>query len=154
MKHLKVFETWTSTATDDVNVNYGDKKPEFSDIVKFTVEYIEDNFDDINSIDLDYMQVDFSLSKNGVWADNWKEEYKKITINKKNQNKYTIYYITFEEGGGPTSTLSITKDEYDYLCEFIYNIDIEYKKIKEKEKLDKVISKIDPVRRSAKKYNL
>jgi hypothetical protein len=41
MKHLKEFNSWTTTATDNVGVNYDDKKSEYSDLVNFTVQYIE-----------------------------------------------------------------------------------------------------------------
>ncbi len=152
MIYLKEFKNWTSTVTDDVDISYGDKKPELSDVVKFTEYYINDNFDNIHSIDLENMSIEF---KNLSFSD-----LKKIKLNKYRQNKYNLYNIYFDENETTilnkysSSVINITEYEYDYLCELIYNIDIKLRENKQKIKLDNIISKIDPVKRDAKKYNL
>ena len=61
MKHLKEFNSWTTTATDNVDVNYGDKKPEYSNIVKYAKNYIDDNIDNISAFDYDKNENVFNI---------------------------------------------------------------------------------------------
>jgi hypothetical protein len=147
MRHLKIYEKWSSSVTDDnININYGDKQPELSDLVKFTKEYIEENFDDIYNIRVDILSISFRKNKN--------IDYESIELKQKKDNIYMLYEIYFKNRVNEYDNIDITEEEYNYLRDYFYKTSIIFKKKQQKNKIDNIVSKIDPTQRAAKKYNL
>jgi hypothetical protein len=147
MRHLKIYEKWSSSVTDDnININYGDKQPELSDLVKFTKEYIEENFDDIYNIRVDILSISFRKNKN--------VDYESIELKQKKDNIYMLYEIYFKNRVNEYDNIDITEEEYNYLRDYFYKTSIIFKKKQQKNKIDNIVSKIDPTQRAAKKYNL
>ena len=136
---FKIFENWVTNVTDpNVSVNYGDEKPEISDVVRYTKQYIEDNFDHILELDVKNLFIKFDASS------------KLKTINVGVDTKFYVITVDF----GPWRTVDITKAEYEYLSNFIYNIGTKYRKKQQKFHLDSILDNIDPAKITAKKYNL
>jgi len=145
MKHLKEFESWTTTASGNVDVNYGDKKPEYSDVVKFIVQYIEDEFDRIKIITASYKAIEF--------ADTNINDISRIELQYKD-NIPSILFCRRQAIGNKYDYMDISKDEYDFLINFLFKTEIKRRKINQISGKDEIIDIIDPTKRTAKKYNL
>jgi len=148
---IKKFESWVSDATGNVSVNYGDKKPKISRIVTLVEKYIEDHFENIFDIDLQYLMVRLTRGVNQVWPN-----YQKITIRKENKiEKYYMYYIVMTtKSPERDSNIDISEYEYKHISDFIYNINKEYRRKEQKSKIDDILLEIDPVKKASKKYNM
>ena len=144
MKHLKEYNNWVTDVTDkNVIVNYGDKKPEMSDVVNYTKQYIEDNFDKIHRVSIDQVYFNFEADFDSIYLG----------------DEENIYYVKFVGKKRKTNSsrekiIDITNEEYKYLSDFIHNIKKKYRKKEQTNDLDTIISEIDPVRRLSKKYNI
>jgi hypothetical protein len=152
MKHLKKYETWTTDVTGSVEVNYGDKKPELSKIVKDTEKYLEDNFDNIQKINSSNNSIDFNYDYNSKTKDNSKIIF--ISMNRDDlfyNIVFTRYYYGVEN---KSFTINITKDEYNYLSNVIYKLDKKLRQNRDKAKIEEISDIIDPKRVAAKKFNL
>lgn len=151
MKHLKTFEMWTTDATGDFDITYGDKKPEISEIVKYTKKYIEDNFDKIHHIE-QKEKITFKTIVNGHPNGTL---YSEITLQ---VNSGPFYEIKFTKpitrNDNSYSTVDITKDEYNYLNDFFYEINKKLRKIRNEKGVDELEKDIIPYKKDAKKYNL
>jgi hypothetical protein len=150
MKHLKKYETWTSDVTDNVIVNYGDKGPEISKIVKDTENYINNNFDNIRNVDSSNNIIKFDCDSGD------KSNGKIIVISITRESPfYTLKFTRYKYGGNDTwSHIDITKGEYEYLDNFIYDIGKKYRIKEYKRQTDEISNIIDPAKIAAKKFNL
>lgn len=156
MKHLKTFEMWTTSVTGNVNVNYGDKKPELSDIVMDAIKFIKDNYDQIKcgSAGSTESRVDF---KDGL-------ELEEIAIGVDARNKdviipYLLFYYRDVDNQRSNYKQDITDYDYEYLKDYFYKI---YKRCrkedqnKDKEQYKLELKKIEDkkMQKNAEKYNL
>ncbi len=138
MKYVKKYERWTSDVSDDVEINYGSEiTPKYSDIVIYTINYLNDNFDKIRHISQDNIE----FSNGGI---------EKIRLY---DDEIQFVSNSFNDRGNGRS-FRLTKDESDYLSKFKAGLSLRYARTSEKEYEDEVLNKIDPVRKSANKYNL
>jgi len=150
-KFIKTFEQWTSDVAGDYDVNYGDK-PQLSEVVTDTIEYIENNFDNIKQ------EINYT-SENRIYFNSGK--YTSILLEIDNgvpmlSFGYDDYYFNHEIY---SYSEDITDDEYYYLKKYFLEI---YKKIRnkvhdnQKEDYIKNMKRVEDriTRRDAKKYNL
>jgi hypothetical protein len=145
MIHVKAFENWEGNVTDNVIVNYGNQKPKYSDIVEYTEKYIEENFDKITQISIPKQYFSFKDTD---------EDIRYIMIKTEDDvDAGTRYYIYFSQTK-KVSNIDITKEEYDYLFDFMKKSEFIFRKNKQKRSQDNILSELDPLRRTAKKYNL
>ena len=144
---IKKFENWVSDVTGNVSVNYGGK-PKISDVVKFTGQYIKDNIDNIRFDDKSRYEINFDRNLSS-------SEIKLLPIKRIRLEIDTtikkLYKLKFDSGDYNTTFVILTEIEYNYLLDILYNV---YAKLREHGDIEKVLSEIDPMKRSAKKYNL
>lgn len=147
MKIKRFNESWVSDSTDkNISINYGDKKPEISDVAKYTEQYLLDNFDNISSIDIDKMLVEFSSYR--------KNRFSRIYLYISNRGKYETFSIEFHSSTERDRRLDITTNDYNYLCDAIFKLKKRFNKKKYKADTDDILSEIDPVRINSNKYNI
>lgn len=160
MKHLKQYEMWSNpTSTDkNIEVNYGDKKPELSDIVIEVTNYIKDNYD---KIDTDILNATTEFSVGFDFRKENGQKYESFTIekSKKNKSPYIHFFYKDAHGGRNGYTIDITDYDYKYLHEYFLNIYKEFKKKdeeKDKERHRFVLQKIEEekIKKAANKFNL
>jgi hypothetical protein len=158
MKHIKKYEMWTTNVTGDYDFNYGDKKPELSEIVIEVINYIKDNYDKISTDvlnDTTEFGVGFNFSeKNGM-------KYDKIRIEKNKKNSIPYIHFLYYDYRGTTNgyDIDITDYDYEYLHDYFFKIYKEFKKKDEIKKIEKHKSELKKIeeekaKNSADKYNL
>lgn len=146
-KFIKTFEQWTSNVAGDFDVNYGDK-PEISEIVENTIKYIESNFDSLKN-DVNYVEVNFRATG----SDNV-DQIIRITLKYSGSDKLPKHMVSFKYYTNKYRSFDITTDEYEYLSEFFKKITQKFRKKEQETVRDKILQEIDPVRITAKKYNM
>ncbi len=158
MKHLKKYEMWTTNVTGNFDFNYGDKKPELSDIVIEVINYIKDNYDKI-STDILNVTTEFGVGFNFGGKNGMKYDRIKIDKNKKNDIPYIhfLYYDFHNNTNG--YTIDITDYDYKYLHDYFFKIYKELKKKEEEKNKEKHINDLKKIedekaKKSADKYNL
>ena len=138
MKLIKTFEQWTTDVAGNYEVNYGDK-PQFSEIVEHTINYIEENFDNISKC----MGREIEFNKNLT--------YHEIGLNKTTDYSiHTIFNLIFNT----ITYIDISEEEYNYLLDFFHKINIKRRKINQLKRKEIILDDIDPMRKDAKKYNI
>ena len=145
------------TVTGDFSVNYGDKKPQLSDVVFEVIKYVEDNFDKINP-DVLNATTRSRVSFNGS---DLKYDSIRLKFDEKNNSPYISF--SYIGAGGRNDfrgyDIDITDADYKYLSDYFLKIfKIFNKKDEEKNKLDHAseLEKIKEKRakEAGEKYNL
>lgn len=148
MKHIKTFENWTTNQTDDYNINYGDepkiKKQKISQEVLDIIDYIDNNVDNVNSCYYHYNEgYVISFLKND-------HKIKKIlSYHTSNLSHIDIIEITGIHYTEETRhRIFTTKKEHKEFLKLFYKIQ------KDMYNNSNISNIIDPVKRSANKFNL
>jgi len=143
MKYLKEF--WSTQTTDD-NVDFSyDEDNNISEFVKNVIDFINDNYHNISKFeedDIRYYRINFNEKINDEY------EFKVIMLDNYKEIKYYIYFK-----GDKWNKVFITEYEYNYLCDFFKEIFKRFVFDKE-DRRDIIDDKINPIKRSAKKYNI
>ena len=134
MKHIKEYNNWTTTATDNVDINYGDK-PQLSEEVKSIINYIENN--EYNFYHTNTYEISFNNVYDGEINRIEYSNIDRIEICIKNGKKFNHY---------------ITKEEKNYLDNFFKELDMKDKLNKNNN--DTILKLTDPATKASKKYNL
>jgi hypothetical protein len=157
MKYLKKYEMWSDpTVTDNIEINYGDKKPELSDIIFEVIKYIKDHYDDISTDILNStteFQVGFRFpSKSGM-------KYDRIGIEEYKNQKHLHFYYSDANGQRCGYTIAITEDEYEYLHKYFLKIHNEFRKKEQEKNIETHLAELtkieeEKIKNTGNKYNL
>lgn len=141
MKHLKKFENWTTNVTGNYDINYGDK-PQLSDVVIETIDFIENNLDKIKE-DI--------LNDNRPYLISFKSGLKYSSISLKEDNN--IPFLLFRNNENYLNySIDITNEEYEYLKEYFLKIYKKIRKIINDKDKEEFMNKI--IQKDLKKYNI
>ncbi len=153
MKHILEYNNWTTDTSDGVDVDYYDG-PKISEIALNVEDYINSNFNHISDVsyhnnygyEIEFNQeiliYSIKLFKSTMRDD--MEDYKLI-IEYRRKNISTN-----------SKNIIISKNDFEYIRKILHNTYIKYKKKKEDKSDDvkTILDELDPIKRSAKKYNI
>lgn len=144
MKKIKTFEMWTTDQSGDFDVNYGDEKPQLSDTVTNTIDFIEENFEHINRLDSNGYVIEFKKGSCDL-----------VNIFLYGRTELGIQQIKYK---GPENSwekpIEISITDFEYMKEYFKNAAKRFRKslqVRGKGIIDEII---DPVKRNVKKFKI
>jgi len=144
MKHVKYFENYTtSTSNVDFVYNKDENEIEYSEIVNDTINYINENYNNIVLVDID------NDSRQSIEFE--KIDLKKIIIHW--NNNISMLQFKFEKILPEYQNYSINEEEFRYLEKFFLDTKIKKNRDYEKKNLN-ATEILNPIKRASNKYNL
>lgn len=153
MKHLKLYEYWNSNISTGDKFNYNKEEIELSQIVKDTVEFVNEFFlayiSDVKSTKIKFHKRDYRVN-----IPDYPDKVMSITITNTLDQSYRKYSLIYEIEGYGENSVPITKVDYEYLTNFFNKTKSRYIQQKSEKPQKRISDIIDPVKRASIKYNL